>query len=233
MKNKDELSRKKEKLGKQQMIVTELKRELERCELDVCRIEYHNMEIVKRRKEAAYREQTLDDNLRSIKNEMQSQQGCIRRLEKKMEQYQRIRKEEETKRGAFLERSIRRDVDQNRSPLESQKEQIRCLETEMESLRQLQNALQNERLAMKMRENKFQGEYAELTLTWKQKQSEACIIVSNMTTQVAKLNARLLQLNQEYTLLRQRQMQQQLEANYQKEEKRVERDSRQLMYRSR
>ena len=78
------------------------------------------MEIVKRRKEAAYREQTLDDNLRSIKNEMQSQQGCIRRLAKKMEQYQRIRKEEETKRGAFLERSIRRDVDQNRSPLESQ-----------------------------------------------------------------------------------------------------------------
>ena len=78
------------------------------------------MEIVKRRKEAAYREQTLDDNLRSIENEMQSQQGWIRRLEKKMEQYQRIRKEEETKRGAFLERSIRRDVDQNRSPLESQ-----------------------------------------------------------------------------------------------------------------
>ena len=76
----------------------------------------------------------------------------------------------------------------------------------MESLRQLQNALQNERSAMKMRENKFQGEYAELTLTWKQKQSEACIIVSNMTTQVANLNARLLQLNQEYTLLRQRQM---------------------------
>lgn len=103
----------------------------------------------------------------------------------------------------------------------------------MESLRQLQNALQNERSTMKMRENKFQGEYAELTLTWKQKQSEACIIVSNMTTQVANLNARLLQLNQEYTLLRQRQMQQQLEANYQKEEKRVERDSRQLMYRSR
>ena len=52
------------------------------------------MEIVKRRKEAAYREQTLDDNLRSIENEMQSQQGCIRRLEKKLEQYQRIRKEE-------------------------------------------------------------------------------------------------------------------------------------------
>lgn len=88
----------------------------------------------------------------------------------------------------------------------------------MESLRQLQSALQNERSTMKMRENKFQGEYAELTLTWKQKQSEACIIVSNMTTQVANLNARLLQLNQEYTLLRQRQMQQQLEANYQKEE---------------
>ena len=103
----------------------------------------------------------------------------------------------------------------------------------MESLRQLQNALQNERSAMKMRENKFQGEYAELTLTWKQKQSEACIIVSDITTQVANLNARLLQLNQEYTLLRQRQMQQQLEANYQKEEKRVARDSRQLMYRSR
>ena len=103
----------------------------------------------------------------------------------------------------------------------------------MESLRQLQNALQNERSAMKMRENKFQGEYAELTLTWKQKQSDACIIVSNMTTQVANLNARLLQLNQEYTLLRQRQMQQQLEANYQKEEKRVARDSRQLTYRSR
>ena len=78
------------------------------------------MEIVKRRKEAAYREQTLDDNLRSIENEMQSQQGYIRRLEKKLEQYQRIRKEEETKRGAFLERSIRRDVDQNRSPLEAQ-----------------------------------------------------------------------------------------------------------------
>lgn len=78
------------------------------------------MEIVKRRKEAAYREQTLDDNLRSIENEMQSQQGCIRRLEKKLEQYQRIRKEEETKRGTFLERSIRRDVDQNRSPLEAQ-----------------------------------------------------------------------------------------------------------------
>ena len=103
----------------------------------------------------------------------------------------------------------------------------------MESLRQLQNALQNERSAMKMRENKLQGEYAELTLTWKQKQSEACIIVSDITTQVANLNARLLQLNQEYTLLRQRQMQQQLEANYQKEEKRVARDSRQLMYRSR
>lgn len=102
----------------------------------------------------------------------------------------------------------------------------------MESLRQLQNALQNERSAMKMRENKFQGEYAELTLTWKQKQSEACIIVSNMTTQVANLNARLLQLNQEYTLLRQRQMQQQLEANYQKEEKRVERVEA-TMYRSR
>lgn len=42
------------------------------------------MEIVKRRKEAAYREQTLDDNLRSIENEMQSQQGCIRRLRKEV-----------------------------------------------------------------------------------------------------------------------------------------------------
>ena len=78
------------------------------------------MEIVKRRKEAAYRAQTLEDNLMSIENEMQSLHGFIRCLEKKLEQYQQIRKEEETKRGAFLERSIRRDVDQNRSPLEAQ-----------------------------------------------------------------------------------------------------------------
>lgn len=103
----------------------------------------------------------------------------------------------------------------------------------MESLRQSQDTLQNERSTMKMRENQFQGEYSELTLTWKQKQSEARIIVSEMTAQVANLNARLLQLNQEYTLLRQHQMQQQVEANYQKEEKRVSGKSRRLTYRSR
>ena len=73
-----------------------------------------------------------------------------------------------------------------------------------------------------MREVQFQREYVELTLTWKQKQSEASIVVSGVISKVANLNARLLQLNQEYTLLRQRQMQQQQEANYQKEEKRVE-----------
>ena len=50
MKNKDELSRKRERLKEQQTKVTEcgggwmirwvVKRELERCELDVCRVEY-------------------------------------------------------------------------------------------------------------------------------------------------------------------------------------------------
>ena len=78
------------------------------------------MEIIKRRKEAAYREQILDDDLRNIENEMQSLHECIRRLDKKREYYQKIRKEEKAKRDAFLERSIRRDVDQNRFPLEAQ-----------------------------------------------------------------------------------------------------------------
>lgn len=72
-----------------------------------------------------------------------------------------------------------------------------------------------------MREIQFQREYVELTLTWKQKQSEACIVAFGVIVKVANLNARLLELNQEYTLLRQRQMQQQQEANYQKEAKRV------------
>lgn len=78
------------------------------------------MEIIKRRKEASYREQILDDDLRSIQDEMQRLQVSIRRLEIKLEEYQRIRKDEETKRSAYLERSIRRDVEQNRSPLEAQ-----------------------------------------------------------------------------------------------------------------